>query len=337
MSDAVNLRIDPRNGEKNWTGLISETLTVGEFEELPGVFGVLLTQVPHPTSIEVYKATDPSVPLTRITTTGEPGASQFWSDSQQLKPRGYVIVNDSLDGDDIIIIYRGGGYLAHKRVLEDVIPVGPPGPAGGVNTVFGRAGTVVAVSGDYTQDLVTDGSTYKQFSATEKTKLAAVETAATASNKASIADNDRFLGGNSASSDSPVYWLWSLIKSTLKTYFDTLYLPSRFTSSAQTITSGGSLTIAHGLGAVPFIVSYYLQCTTAEYNYAIGDKLFAGMVDVGINGANGTGVSVSTNGTTNIDIRFGSVSPVFLALNKTSGAAVQLTNANWALYVYAQK
>lgn len=197
MSDAVNLRIDPRTGEKNWTDDISEELDVAEFDELPGVFGVLLTQVPHPTEINVYKATDPSVPLTRITTTGEPSSSQFWSDSAQLKPRGYVIVNSSLEGETLIIIYKGGGYLAHKRVLETVIPEGPPGPPGGVDTVFGRSGDVTAQSGDYTQDQVTDGTTYKQYSAAEKTKLSGIATGADvtgdaihAASAASIADDD---------------------------------------------------------------------------------------------------------------------------------------------------
>lgn len=226
MSDAVNLRIDPRTGEKNWTDFISEELDVAEFDELPGVFGVLLTQVPHPTEINVYKATDPSVPLTRIFTTGEPSSSQFWSDSQQLKPRGYIIVNDSLDGETLIIIYKGGGYLAHKRVLETVIPEGPPGPPGGVDTVFTRSGDVVAETGDYTQDQVTDGSTYKQYSATEKTKLSGIATGAdvtntaiNATNKATFHDNDRFAGANSESSNATVYWLWSAIKTALASFF----------------------------------------------------------------------------------------------------------------------
>lgn len=250
MSDAVNLRIDPRNGEKNWTDPFSEELVVEEFEELPGVYGVLLTQVPHPTSIEVYRALDPSVPLTRITTTGEPDSDQFWSDSQQLKPRGYVIVNSTLYAEGLIIVYRGGGYLAHKRVLETVIPEGPPGPPGGVDSVFGRSGNVTAQTSDYTQDQVTDGTTYKQFSATEKTKLAGIATGAdvtataiNATSKSTIVDNDRFAGADSENSNSVVYWLWSTIVAKLKLLFGDI--PSSFTS---TLT---------GFGTISGLTSYY--------------------------------------------------------------------------------
>lgn len=197
MSDAVNLRIDPRTGEKNWTDAFSEELVVEEFPELPGVFGVILTQVPHPTSIEVYRALDPSVALDRVFTVTEPSASQFWSDSQQLKPRGYVIVNSTLYGEGLIIVYRGGGYLAHKRNLEEVIPVGPPGPPGGVDSVFGRSGNVVAVAGDYDLSEVDETGTYKRYTATEQAKLSGISTGAdvtgaaiTAAAAASIANAD---------------------------------------------------------------------------------------------------------------------------------------------------
>ena len=125
----------------------------------------------------------------------------------------------------------------------------------------------------------------------------------------------------------------------LKAYFDTLYAPAqvRFTSTAQTITSGGSLTIAHGLGAAPFIVGCYLKCTTAQAGYSIGDILYVGFTDIGINGADNWGVSVSRNGTTNLDIRFGSSANVFVAPRKDTGVTAQLTNTSWRFYVYAQK
>ena len=41
--------------------------------------------------------------------------------------------------------------------------------------------------------------------------------------KVTIADNDRIVGHDSAASYARVQWTWTLFKSTLKTYFDTLY------------------------------------------------------------------------------------------------------------------
>lgn len=299
MSDAVNLRIDPRTGEKNWTDDISEELDVAEFDELPGVFGVLLTQVPHPTEINVYLATDPSVPLTRITTTGEPSSSQFWSDSAQLKPRGYVIVNSSLEGETLIIIYKGGGYLAHKRVLETVIPEGPPGPPGGVNTVFGRPGDVVAATSDYTQDQVTDGSTYKQYSATEKTKLSGIATGAdvtntaiNATNKATFHDNDRFAGANSESSNATVYWLWSAIKAVFQLRFSAKSAWCKFDGTAS-----DPITIAAGFG-VTNVTKNSSGDYTVNFSTAFTDANYAACVTVKGDGGAPDGVDITSQSTT---------------------------------------
>jgi len=124
----------------------------------------------------------------------------------------------------------------------------------------------------------------------------------------------------------------------VKAYFDTLYspiTPPRFTSSAQTITSGGGLTIAHGLGVRPFYVSAYIECTTADQGYSIGDRLYHPF-SVSDASADGRGVSLSVNGTANVDVRFGNQASVFLANNKTTGAAVLLTNSSWRLYVIAE-
>lgn len=52
--------------------------------------------------------------------------------------------------------------------------------------------------------------------------------------KATIADNDRFASFDSAAANVPKHNLWSLIKSTLKTYFDSLYLAPDGDGSALT-------------------------------------------------------------------------------------------------------
>lgn len=46
-----------------------------------------------------------------------------------------------------------------------------------------------------------------------------------------------------------------------------------FTSSPQTMTAGSSVSIAHGLGAVPSTIDLYAVCISAEDNYAVGDKI----------------------------------------------------------------
>lgn len=123
----------------------------------------------------------------------------------------------------------------------------------------------------------------------------------------------------------------------IKAYFDTLYAPAvvRYTSSAQTITLAGSLTLAHGLGAAPFWVGAYLECVTGEYNYVAGDKLYIGFAETGVESLNNLGVSVVVNDTTNIRIRFSAGG--FAIPNKTTGATALITPANWSLRIIAEK
>lgn len=103
-----------------------------------------------------------------------------------------------------------------------------------------------------------------------------------------------------------------------------------FTSSAQTITSAGSLTIAHGLGSQPILVMAFLTNLTAEFGYSIGDDTL-----VSIDRSSSTnGMSIVPDAT-NLNIRFGSNSTVFQILNKTTGANASLTNASWELTVRA--
>jgi hypothetical protein len=107
-----------------------------------------------------------------------------------------------------------------------------------------------------------------------------------------------------------------------------------YVSSNQTITTGGLLTLAHSLGVAPKNIFLELVCSTAENNYSVSD-----VIVVSVNS------SSSTSGTrplgvyydaTNVYVRFTSSEPQqFLGVNKTTGVAVALTNANWRLRVRA--
>ena len=106
-----------------------------------------------------------------------------------------------------------------------------------------------------------------------------------------------------------------------------------FTSAEQTITSGGTLTLAHSLGVIPEMVQCRLVCKTAEANYSVGDIINADFQQ--------TDAAINTLGyawnvdATNVGIVFGTNAKVFLTKNKTTNAIIQLTNANWKLVVKA--
>ena len=113
-----------------------------------------------------------------------------------------------------------------------------------------------------------------------------------------------------------------------KTHFDA-NTPSIFTSSNQAASAGSGLTIAHGLGAVPDFVTCELECTTAEFNYSIGD-----IVEYDIFHGRNAGAGV-TKDATNLNIRFGATALQYY--NKTTGAQVTLTDGSWAVRFKAVK
>ena len=105
---------------------------------------------------------------------------------------------------------------------------------------------------------------------------------------------------------------------------------SKFTSAEQTITRGGSLTIAHGLGSNPFLVQARYICKTAEQGYSVNDELIANMFDD--NGGQMHGTSVVAD-STNLNVRFGSGVLVFP--HKTTGNRASITEGNWRLVIRA--
>lgn len=149
-----------------------------------------------------------------------------------------------------------------------------------------------------------------------------------AANKVTPVDADEMGLADSASSFSLKHLTWANLKATLKTYFDTLYSPiaTVFTSTDQTITAAGALTLAHGLGVIPKHVHAILVCQVNDLNYTAGDLVpFP-------NGGQGTSQGYScVVDATNLNIRFGSQANVFILLNKTTGAGTNITLASWKI------
>jgi hypothetical protein len=106
----------------------------------------------------------------------------------------------------------------------------------------------------------------------ERVPTAAGLTSKFGTNKGTIADGDKFGGLDSAASDAPKHWLWSTIKSTLLTYFRTLFKigaaeSALYTGSAQTLTdsyadvSGSEITIVPT--GNPSTLDYRFSCVMA--------------------------------------------------------------------------
>lgn len=107
----------------------------------------------------------------------------------------------------------------------------------------------------------------------------------------------------------------------------------RFESAQQTITLGGSYTIAHGLSARPEWIAIEYECTTAEHNYSVGDRVPAPVFDVPTTGVI-TGFSIVPDAT-NLNVRMAPVNAPFI-LNKTTGAVAQITTTSWRFRVKAR-
>jgi hypothetical protein len=127
----------------------------------------------------------------------------------------------------------------------------------------------------------------------------------------------------------------AMLASTLNLSSKTLTLPAAntpaftksYTSANQTITSGGSLTLAHSLGAMPALVQLRLKCTTGEGGYSIGDET---IVAIGTHVASANrGIAVVPDAT-NLNVRFGSDGNAMCIHRKDTGAIINITNASWA-------
>jgi len=106
-----------------------------------------------------------------------------------------------------------------------------------------------------------------------------------------------------------------------------------YTSALQAITTAGSLTLAHGLGARPQMVMAELECLTAQGNYSIGDKICFPVSQYWVDSASNVYGVFCFPDSTNLNIRFGAAS--IALMNKTTGGTFGITNANWNIRFYA--
>ncbi|HEX5362334.1 MAG TPA: hypothetical protein VFW49_14805 [Fluviicoccus sp.] len=104
-----------------------------------------------------------------------------------------------------------------------------------------------------------------------------------------------------------------------------------YASAQQTVTSAGGLTLAHGLGVAPKLVTAALVCTVAEAGYSVGDVLHQPPAP---GSPTGYGMSLAYN-STNLTIRFASSAQVLYVMNKTTGAATNISLSNWKIIFYA--
>ncbi|MGH6976552.1 MAG: hypothetical protein ACREED_05955, partial [Stellaceae bacterium] len=112
-----------------------------------------------------------------------------------------------------------------------------------------------------------------------------------------------------------------------------------FTSGSQTPPAVSSaLSVAHGLGRMPYFYRVSLKCLTAEHGYSADDEID---ISGGTNDANTSnyGVGVSADAT-NVNLSTattggGSPASAFLIYLKGGGSNAWITPANWAVVVRA--
>jgi len=110
------------------------------------------------------------------------------------------------------------------------------------------------------------------------------------------------------------------------------WVKTSFTSAAQTITSAGLLTVAHGLGEEPKWVQLVLECTSPNAGFATTNRVY---LDANSSSATNDRANSIYCTPTYVYLRFSSATNCFTAGNRSTGAATALTNGSWDLYINA--
>ena len=105
-----------------------------------------------------------------------------------------------------------------------------------------------------------------------------------------------------------------------------------YVSAQQTVSNGGLVSLPHGLGAVPKLVTGELVCVTAENGWSIGDVQIISMTPDNDDSAVLTGF-IARKDATSIYARCGTSGPYGANINTGTNAVP--TAANWKLVVRA--
>lgn len=106
----------------------------------------------------------------------------------------------------------------------------------------------------------------------------------------------------------------------------------RYRSTDQTYTTGGSLSLAHGLPEGPSVIRMFLKNVTAGSGYSPGDQVPIGHLFTQGSGASG-GASVIADNTT-LNVKFGA--DLMQVINRSTGGNDNVVAANWRFVVEAE-
>lgn len=111
-------------------------------------------------------------------------------------------------------------------------------------------------------------------------------------------------------------------------------IPKQFISPEQTITVGGTLTLAHDFTAKPKLVAGALICKVAEAGYAVGDELNDALT-CSYSDTGALVTNTASSDATNIFLRFQNASGSYRIPHKTTGVLTDITPGNWRFIVRA--
>ena len=108
-----------------------------------------------------------------------------------------------------------------------------------------------------------------------------------------------------------------------------------FLSSARSLALTGEVSVPHSLSARPLRWGAYIQCTTAEFGYSIGDVVQVPFDMYDGHGGGPVGLYSLWADATNVGISMQYVAGYFYIVPKAGTSVQQLTIAHWALYLWA--